>query len=139
MKKASIAILVVLALLIGLVAGFYSAGMSKGSVAKPGAGIEKGDYKDTFADGWRAAKEKLETSNFFGPAGMNDNKFISGTVKEIGGDKLVVETYLRNPLDDEALKIRNVSVSGAKFKVRVFKPFDERKGIAKRLKLSSRT
>lgn len=125
MKKASIAILVVLALLIGLVAGFYSAGMSKGSVSKAGTGAQKGNYKDTFADGWRAAKEKLEASALFNLPGMTDNKIISGTVKEVANGKVVVETALRNPLDDEALKTRSVSLSGSKISVRMFRSSEE--------------
>jgi len=121
MKKASIAILVVLALLIGLVAGFYAAGMSKGvSVAGTNVGMEmkKGDYKDTFAEGWRAAKEKLEGSNLYAMNDEESKKMMSGTVKEISGNKILIDVPLPNPLYDESLKTRSVVADKAVLTVR---------------------
>lgn len=130
MKKGSLTAMIVVALLIGLVAGFYLAGMSKtasiGSLAGAGGEVKKGDYKDTFKDGWRAAKEKLEASGFYSMAMPGNKNSVSGLVKDISNGKIVIDTPLSNPLDDEALKTRTISlVFGAKITIRKVRPAQE--------------
>lgn len=104
--------MVVVALLIGLVSGFYLAGMSKnlsvGGNQAAGDAVKKGNFRDNFADGWRAAKEKLAETNPM----MNNVFSLSGQVKEVSGKEISFNSNLVNPLDDEALKVRTAVVTG---------------------------
>ncbi len=123
MKKTSIAILVVLALLIGLVSGFYLASMARGISNVCQAPASKVSGNGTFADGWKAAKDKLDSMTGVNVAA--DNKVVSGVVKEISGSDIIIEAPLRNLLDDEALKTRTVSVSGVKISLKRIKTPEE--------------
>lgn len=67
----------------------------------------QGNYKNTFADGWAAARQRLIDSGFV----MNDMTSISGTIKKINNDSLVITTGLINPLDDESLKERVIKLN----------------------------
>ena len=102
--------MVVVALLIGLVSGFYLSGMSKGVSGNKIAGgeMKKGDFKDNFADGWRAAKEKLAEMNPM----INNTFSLFGQVKEVNGKEISFTSNLVNPLDDESLKTRTAVITG---------------------------
>jgi hypothetical protein len=49
---------------------------------------------------------------------MDGGKSLYGVVKEVSGGKVVLEVPLRNPLDDESLKVRSVAADKAKIVVR---------------------
>jgi len=68
---------------------------------------EQGNYKNTFADGWAAARQHLIDKGFI----MADLTSISGTIKEINDDNLVIAVGLINPLDDEGLKERIIHIT----------------------------
>jgi len=111
MKKAVIAIFVigVVSFTIGLYVGDnYGNGRVLSQKINP---KEKGDYKDTFSDGWKAAKEKLEKSGFLMGMNMGEVKSLAGDVKSVSGQKIVMNTALLNPLDDEDLMMRTINLT----------------------------
>jgi hypothetical protein len=106
----------ILGALLILFAGIFI-GTSISKLKKPGLPASKsvskndttsGKYQNTFADGWKAAREKLRDSNF--PGTFAEIKSISGRILKIDSDGFTMETSLLNPLDDESLKTRSVKV-----------------------------
>ena len=65
-------------------------------------------YKDTFSDGWKAARQKLIDLGLYSD---KEVYLLSGYVDSVDGDKIIISTALFNPLDDEALEQRIVHIS----------------------------
>lgn len=63
---------------------------------------------ESFKAGWEAAKKKLEESKIF-PI-KKEVHSLSGRIKDVNDNSIVIETRLINPLDDESLKIRTVKI-----------------------------
>lgn len=105
MKKAIIAIFIiaVVSFTIGLYVGDnYGNGRILGPKINP---QEKGDYKDTFSDGWQAAKDKIkEAGGMVMP--ITETRILSGDIEKIDGNKITFKTFLLNPLADDDLKTR---------------------------------
>lgn len=112
MKNTIIIVIIVaiVAFTVGLYIGdtYGNGGIISGTKVIP---KENGDYKDTFADGWAAAKNKLEESGVLVDMFAGEVKSLSGEITEISGNKIVFSTPLINPLDDESLKARTVLVT----------------------------
>lgn len=111
MNKNLLAVIIVGLICLGLggLIGYQFALNQKTNIGLNGYG-PNGQYQNTYADGWRAAKEYLKISNFF-PA-MGTVKILSGAIKKVDSNSITIGTALLNPLDDENLKTRKVLVSG---------------------------
>lgn len=110
-NKAAIAGIV--GLLIGLVGGYGAGRVSTGTpinpLAAPGSG--SGSYQD----GYNAAKKKIDDAHMFPPAPTSALS-LTGTVKSLGSDSLVMEVSVLspNPLDEMTVpKERTVTVTGS--------------------------
>jgi len=101
-KLFPVILAVIIGLAVGCVAGYILSPLISG---QPAANIL---CKSSFQDGWQAAKEKLKSSGF---AAMGFGNNISGAIKELAGEKIIITAPLVNPLDDEALRQRVVIVS----------------------------
>lgn len=97
---------------LGFSLGFISKDVSmtdKGSKQFLKEEQQKGEYGNTFADGWAAARQKLIASGMMPMIGEAIS--LSGTVKEADNKKVVFTTELINPLDNELLKTRTAKIS----------------------------
>jgi len=99
-------IFILLTAVLFTIIGFYTAKVINKTPANNK--IITANNQDTFQAGWDAAKEKLKESGFIMPGEI---KALSGNVKEINGNKIILSTNLINPLDDEALKTRTVIIN----------------------------
>jgi hypothetical protein len=98
---------IIVGLVIGALAGY---GAGRVSVGSPGSPLspKKGSYEE----GYEAAKKKLAESGLF-PVQNTETRTLSGTVKEVRSDSLVLSVELRstNPLEElDAPKERVVAI-----------------------------
>ncbi len=110
MNKSVIFILIIPAFLLGLAGGYYLNDYSAPLITKTTTiqkEMKEGNYKNTFADGWTAAREKLKESGIVG----TEARALSGEVSEVKGDKVVFSASLTNPLADESLKTRTAVIT----------------------------
>ena len=88
-----------------ILSGGFAAGYYKHSLGET-AGARDGD----FAAGYEAARAKLKNANnFLIPPGFGNS--LSGTIKNIDGEKIIIITPPANPLDDDGLKERAVLIT----------------------------
>jgi hypothetical protein len=108
-RKASI--IGLLGLLVGLVGGYGAGRVSTGTPVNPLAEVKIGSYQD----GYNAAKKKIEDSHVFPPA-PTEAASLTGTIKSIGTDSIVLEVVITspNPLDElNYPKERTVTLTSA--------------------------
>jgi len=68
---------------------------------------------NSYQAGWDAAKKRLSDSGLFG-IGMNTEiKSITGEIKEISGDKIIIKIRPLEPLADASLDTRTIVVDSA--------------------------
>jgi len=108
-RKASIVGL--LGLLVGLVGGYGAGRVSTGTPVNPLTNVLGGSYQD----GYNAAKKKIDDAHVFPPA-PTEATSLTGTIKSIGTDSIVIEVVIAspNPLDElNYPRERTVTLSSA--------------------------
>jgi hypothetical protein len=96
--------------LIVLVAFIFGLLIGTLVVAKTASGVKISGLSQmtgSFADGYNAAKKKLNDSGFF----PHQTGLLSGTISSINGQDIVFSTSLVNPLDDASLTSRTAVVT----------------------------
>jgi len=127
MSKQTVVISAVAAacLIVGFGIGYGSGSKNNGNPLAINTS-QRGNQADTFDAGWNAAKQKLKESGIL-PM-VSQALSLNGELKEVKGEKLILSVSLLNPLDDESLKERTVTLAdGAKIILREFKTQDELK------------
>lgn len=97
----------VIFLIVGIITGFLASNILKKEPSST-VKIPKG-AEDTFEAGWRAARDKIESSNLI-PVFKGGTKSLKGSIAEILENKIIISAELINPLDDEKLAKRTVMV-----------------------------
>ncbi|MFH1412516.1 MAG: hypothetical protein ABIG10_00600 [bacterium] len=82
---------IILFLIIGIVIGYFANNL----------------FNNTYKDGWEAARQKLAINR----GEESQVLSLSGAVKEIDGNKIIITASLLNPLDDEDLMTRIIKVN----------------------------
>lgn len=110
MKNTIIIVIIVavIAFTVGLYVGdTYGTGVVIGTKV---ATKEMGDYKNTFADGWKAAQERLEEAGLAAVPG-GEIKTLSGDVSEVKGDRIIFIANLYNPLASENQRTKTAIIT----------------------------
>lgn len=108
-KKAALIGLV--GLLVGLIAGYGAGRVSTGTPVNPLSTSKGGSYQD----GYNAAKKKIDDAHVFPPAPTSATS-LSGTVKSVGTGSLVMDVVISSPNPLEELSVpmeRTVTLASA--------------------------
>ena len=116
MNKFIAVIISMLLLCVGLAGGFL---LDKKLFCKT-------DPNDTFALGWQAARQRIIDTGIVQDVGEDaEIKSISGIVKRVNGNVIVVNAYAIDPLSDPNLDERSIEVTGNTKIVAMVKKSDE--------------
>ena len=108
-KRNVYIIIIIIALVLGYFLGYFISKItSDNSSLQTRSEAGRGNFKDTFDDGWEAARQKLIDSDMFMAYG--DVNSLNGKIKDLGNNKINFIVELLNPLDNEILKNRTAII-----------------------------